>query len=202
MKQPKAVKEARITYFGWTDYSISSLEFIIKDLQEDYIPSTTDTIQRLEELRKKTIANSDRLEDPSSVINYIGFWVTLFQSFVYDLKRVLNEMPNGVEKKHIEIIRQIYKRSCHEEKDSYRGFKEDHIEKDLKDESLRPLLDEVCSVSGNLLGHNINLGSISKRLVTFIGSKPSKEKKPKTKRLVPFPAPPGTTWEDIEISFL
>jgi hypothetical protein len=195
--------EKRITYFGWTDYSIASLDLIIEDLREDYLPSIADTIKRLEELKGETVRNSDRIDDADSILNYIGIWTTIFQSFADDLKRTLNEMPRGVEKRHVDILKKIYERSVFEDKESNREFKREYIEKDMKDESLRPLIDEIYSVSGNQLVHNKNLGGMSQRLATYVGSRiPIAEKEPKAATIVPFHTSPGITWDGIEIRFL
>jgi hypothetical protein len=193
----------RITFFGFTDYSLASLELIIRDLQEGYLSVAIDSIKRLEELKGETKRNSDRLRDANSVVDYIEYCITLFQGFAYDFKRILNEMPSGVENKHLDIIKQIYERSRDEKEESYREFKKEHIERDLRDESLRPLLDEIFKISGNAMTYNRNLWDLGKRLTTFVGCRINiEERKSRTPIIVPFPAPPGITWDRIEIRFL
>ncbi|MFC2142691.1 hypothetical protein ACFLR7_07145 [Acidobacteriota bacterium] len=138
----------RITYFGWTDYSVASLELIIDDLKE-YLTSTEAAIKRLEGLEKDVEKSSRHLDDPDSIAGYIEFSRRLFESFKYDLNRVLDEIQYNVNEVHPEIIHSIYERSVYEEKESNRGFKSEHIVRDLKDESYRPLVDEIYETSGN-----------------------------------------------------
>lgn len=194
---------------GWTDYSIASFELIISDLEEDYLPPTIEARKKLEELKKEVKANFERLDEPEEIINYIECCIILFQSFEYDLKRVLNELSNGVENRHVDIIKQIWERSCYEEKYSNREFKNEHII-GLDDGPAHSLLSEIYSVSGNLLVHNKNLGDLSRRLKTFVGSRSLKKEKirpqePKPLRItpiIPFPTPKGTSWYDVSIRFL
>ncbi|HIH96132.1 MAG TPA: hypothetical protein HA348_01340 [Thermoplasmata archaeon] len=80
----------------------------------------------------------------------------------------------------------------------------------MKDESLRPLLDEIYSLTGNLLVQNKNLYSLNKRLKTFVGSKRNRQEtiiqddkeKLKVQKVIPFPTPPEITWQNITIQFL
>lgn len=155
---------------GIQDYTGVSLKNIIADLKEWY-SITGDVIRRLENLKKKVEANFERLEDADSIIEYIDYCILLFQGYEADFKRILDEIVYRVEKRHIEIINQIFESSRNEEKYHNREFKREHIAKKLKDESLRPLLGEIYSLCGNLLLHNINLINLNRRLQTFIGSK-------------------------------
>lgn len=203
--------ENRITYFGWTDYSVASLELIISDLKEDFLAFTRDTIEKLGELKNEVTDNYERLDDPEEILGYIEFCIPLFKSFEYDFKRILDEIPQGVKDKHIDIISQIHERCCHEDKISALGFKEEHIARNLKDESLRPLIDEIYIVTRDLTYRNKTLLlSMSKRLKTFIGVKQNgqeiiiqdEKKKQQVHKLIPFSAPPGTSWQDVTIQFL
>lgn len=202
--------ENRITYFGWTDYTVASLELIISDLKKDFYTLTRERIEKLGEIKKEVMDNYKRLDDPEEIIGYIEFFITLFKSFEYDFKRILDEIPQGIETKHIDIINQIHKRCRHEDKISALGFKEEHIAKELKDESLRPLLDEIYIVTRDSTSRNkVLLPHLSKRLKTFIGSKPNgqeiirqdEKKKPRVHKVIPFTTPPGTSWQDITIHF-
>ena len=198
------MSKRRLTVIGgWTDYSVASLELIISDLEEDYLPHTVEDRKKLEELKKEVKATFERLDKPEEIINYIECYIILFQSFEYDLKRVLNELSHGVENRHVDIVKQIWERSCYEEKYSNREFKNEHII-GLDDGLAHSLLSEIYSVSGNLLVHNKNLGDLSTRLKTFVGSgRRKKEISAKDKKkIMPFPSPTGTTWHDVSIHFL
>lgn len=204
------MSKRRLTVIGgWTDYSVASLELIISDLEKHYFAFVVETRNTLEELKKQVIANFERLDDHEGIINYIEYCIILFQSFEYDLKRVLNELSKGVENRHVDIIKQIWERSCHDEYHTIE-FKNEYIAKDMKDESMRPLLDDIYGKSRDQLVHNKNLGDLSRRLKTFVGSRSFKKEEirlqePKPLRItpiIPFPTPKGTSWFDVSIRFL
>ena len=198
------MEEDRITYVGWTDYSVASLELIVSDLKKDFHAKTVESIERLGELKKEVMDNFDRLDDPDEIIGYIEFCIRLFKSFEYDFKRILDEIPQGIQEKHIDIIKQIHERCRHEDKISVLGFKRDHIVRKMKDESLRYLVDEIYIVTRNITYDNkVLLFSLSNRLRTFIGSKPSEEDKKKPKKYAkrPFPTPPEALWDKLYLTF-
>lgn len=202
------MEKKRITVYGSIDYSVARLEDIISDLEEEYLYFTRKAIKKLQECKKKTKDNFKSLDKPDDIINYIDYFITIFQSFEYDINRLLAEMPDGIENTHIDIINQICVRYRHDEIHAVE-FKREHIERSLKDESLRPLIDDIYSESRNLLVKNKNLGSLSKRLQTFIGSRslrkekirPQERKPLRITPIMPFPAPKGTSWYDVSICF-
>ena len=73
----------RINIQGIQDYTGENLKNIIADLKEWY-SITRDAIHRLENLKKKVEANFERLEDTDSIIEYIDYYVSLFQGFEAD----------------------------------------------------------------------------------------------------------------------
>ncbi len=101
------MEEKRITFFGFTDYSGNSLEFIIDDFKNNYLYKTRKAIQRLHELDKEVHENYGRLEEPDEVRNHIVCMIARFEGFEYDFTRLLTEIPHGVENRHINIINQI-----------------------------------------------------------------------------------------------
>jgi len=155
---------------GLRDYTGVSLQDIITDL-EDWHYKTGEVIRSLKELKVETEINAERLEDVESIIGYIDYCEDLFQGYESDFKRILDEISERVEDRHIESLQQIFKSSRDEEKSHNREFKREHFAKTLKDESMRPLLSEIYCLTGNQLLHNINLNSLSQRLKTFVGRK-------------------------------
>jgi len=168
--------ERRINIQGIQDYTGVSLEDIIEDLK-NWHSYTGETILRLKELKKEAQANFERLEEAEEIIEYISYCIILFQGYKADFKRLLDDIIQGVEERHVEIVKQIFESSRDEERYHNREFKREHIAKELKDESLRPLLDEIYSLVGGELLYNINLHNLSRRLQTFVGSTVSFKKK-------------------------
>lgn len=201
--------ENRITFYGWIDHSVETLEEIIEDLKNVYLFYTVEAIQKLKVFKKKATDSSEHLENAEEIVGYIGYCIKLFQSFEYDFKRLLNEIPQGVENRHIDIVNQIYERSCIDDKSQAREFKKEHLQKDLKDESLRPLLSEIYKVSREIFTGNKNLGSLKERLKTFVGAEglieeisiPTKGKSKEPKLIVPLEMPEEARWQDIMIKF-
>lgn len=204
------MKKNRITFFGWVDYSVATFEQIIEGLHNDYFVFTGNALRKLNKLKEKVRTNFKSLEDAGEIIDYIDYFIILFNSFIYDFERLLTEVPKKLEDRHIDIIEHIYKRSRSDEKNIALEFKREHIIKKLKDESLRPLLDEIYVQSRGLLLRYKNLFSLSKRLRTFISSRikeesipvHEEEKKARIQAISPFPAPSGASWGDITIRFL
>ncbi len=164
------MEKGRYNIQGMRDYTGVSLEDIISDLK-DWYHKTVVVIKRLKELRVEAETNAERLEDVESTIGYIDYCEDLFQGYESDFKRTLDEIREGVEDRHIESLHQIFKSSRDEEKLHNREFKREHLAKTLKDESIRPLLSEIYSLTGNQLIHNINLYALGQRLKTFVGRK-------------------------------
>ena len=133
------MNEKRITFFGWIDYSVSTLEEIIKDLNDEYLQFTTASLEKLEKLKEEIQINFKSIEEADEIINYLDYCILLFEGFEYDYRRLLCEIPKGLENRHIDIIEHIYKRSRSDEKNQALGFKREHLNKELKDESFRPL---------------------------------------------------------------
>lgn len=171
------MKKGRFNIQGLRDYTGVSLEDIIADLRK-WHSLTGVVIRRLIELKDEIKSNLERLEDADSIIGYIDYFIDLFQGYETDFKRIVDEIGHRVEEKHIKIINQIFESSRNEEKLHSRGFKREHIAKNLKDESLRPLLDEIYIIFEDLLLRNINLSSLSRRLQTFIGNNVYRKKLP------------------------
>lgn len=159
--------KGRYNIQGFRDYTGVSLSDIISDLK-GWLSTTSIVLKRLRELKMEAEANSQRLEDSDSIIGYIEYSIDLFEGFEADYRRILKEVKGGVEEKHIEILKQISETSRNERLYN-REFKNEHIVKTLKDESMRPLLDKIYEQAGNLLFHNLNLNSLSQRLRTYVG---------------------------------
>ena len=72
---------------------------------------------------------------------------------------------------HVETISQIFE-SIRIEEHHCVDFKNEHINRTLKDESKRPLLDEIYEVTRGLMIDYKDLSNVRRRLTTFVETKP------------------------------
>jgi len=200
------------TLQGFRDYRGVPLKDIIEDLKE-FEGNTNQAITKLVELYTEAKRNKNKLDDPESIINYIDSFLSIFKGFKNDFNRVVYLLEKEpVKEKHLDIINQIYESSVYENKYTAKEFKREHISRKLKDESIRPLLNDIYSLTGNATFHNWILIDLNKRLRTYLGESinqeafPNKEKDRKSDSLPKpndtFPTPKGAKWEDVRITFL
>lgn len=154
---------------GGTDYTGVSLEDIFDHFKE-WRESTNALIRKLAGLKSKAIKNKNNIDHVDDIIDFIDLSIDLFGRFLSDWDRLLAEIPEGVTEAHIEMISQIVKRSEYHEKTCV-NFKHDHIEKDLRDESMRPLLDDIYAETRGEIINYTDLYNVIPRLQTYLGSK-------------------------------
>jgi len=162
----------RSIFRGGTDYTGVSLEDIYEHLKE-WRDSTETLIQKLNEYKSQTNENRTKIDHANDVIDFIDVSIDLFNRFLSDYDRLLAEIPCGVTEAHIEILSQIISGSEYHEKYCVE-FKYDHTEKSLRDESMRPMLDNIYAETRNEIINYSDLHNVIPRLKTYIGSKPIK----------------------------
>jgi len=154
---------------GGTDYTGVSLEDIYDHFRE-WRESTNILIKKLTGFKSEAIQNKKNIDHIHDIIDFIDLSVDLFGRFLSEWDRLLAEIPRGVTEAHIEILSQIIGRSEFHEKSCVQ-FKRDHIEKSLRDESMRPLLDHIYAETRNEIINYSDLYNVIPRLKTYVGSK-------------------------------
>lgn len=165
----------RSAFRGGTDYTGVSLEDIYEHLRE-WRDSTQALIQKLTECKSQATENKNKLDHAEDINDFIDISIDLFKRFLPDYDRLLAEIPRGVKEAHIEILAQIVSRSEFHEDYCVR-FKKQHIEKSLRDESMRPLLDDIYAETRNEIINYADLHNVIPRLKTYVGSKLKQEEK-------------------------
>jgi diguanylate cyclase (GGDEF)-like protein len=132
---------------------------------------TARCIEELRRLDREVGRCGERLDWPDDIRNYIAFFIDLLGRYASDFDRLLTEMPRSVTNAHVEMVQQIYESASYEENHCI-TFKREHIERSLKDEELRSLVDEVYSQSRSMLNDYRDLSNVVSRLRTFIGTTP------------------------------
>jgi hypothetical protein len=154
---------------GGTDYTGVSLADIYEHLR-GWRESTNELIQKLAKYKSQVIAEKNKIDYTDDIIDFIEVSTDLFSRFLSDYDRLLAGMPRGVEQAHIEIISQIVRRSEYHEEVCVQ-FKRDHIAKTLRDESMRPLLDDIyAETRGEIINYS-DLHNVIPRLKTYLGCK-------------------------------
>lgn len=160
---------------GGTDYTGVSLQDIYEHLKE-WRESTKKLLQNINEYKSKVIQNKQNIDRTHNIINFIDISIDLFNRFLSDFDRLLTEIPIQVTDSHIEIISQMYRRSEFHEQ-SCVNFKYDHIEKSLRDESMRRLLDNIYADTRDEIVNYSDLSNVMPRLRTYIGTGLKKSKR-------------------------
>jgi pyrimidine deaminase RibD-like protein len=168
MSKSLPVNNSRALFAGMTDYTGIPLEIILSHL-EKWRNNSTSTVDTLNRLENQVLACEDRLDFPREILEYISFFRDLFSRYAADFDRLLNELPNGVTSAHVELLQQLYKSAVFEERLCIR-FKKEHIERRLKEESLRGLIDRIYAESRDMLIDCKDLSNLAPRLTTFVGT--------------------------------
>ncbi len=164
----------RSSLAGMTDYTGAPMSVILSHLR-GWRTATADTIENLRAFRGKVERERKKLHSPEDILSYIQYFISLFERYLGDFERLLNELPNGVSSAHVEIVQQMYSSSKYEEQVCI-NFKHEHIERSLKDERLRGLIDDIYGESRQMLIDCRDLSNLTPRLRTFVGTIPRIEK--------------------------
>lgn len=201
----------RFNIAGVRDYTGVSLEEIIADIRF-VLTKTKDLTSCIRNLEKEVESNHAKLDDPDGILGVIQYHISLFDDYSRDLLRLSEELPNGVEARHLTIIENLRQNAAHNWDGMIKAFKKDHIIGTLKDEGLRPLLDEIySSIRQHLLDVRL-LCALKDQLATYISLIPVREstaeqanktvKAPNRNMVEPLNIPSGTEWKDISIRFI
>lgn len=152
---------------GMTDYTGVPFDTILAHLR-DWKDETGRCLETLRQLRGDAEKHRAQLDAPDDVIAYINLMIDLFTRYLCDFESLVAELPYSVTEAHIEIIRQINASASAEETHCIR-FKRNNIERQLKDESLRTLLDKIYRNSKSMMIDYQDLSNLVPRLSTFVG---------------------------------
>ena len=151
---------------GDTDYAGTTLSDIQSNLS-DWKKDAEDTIDELYVLRNQVNENSDQVDRYADVVDFIHLIVEELEKFLVDFDRLLGELPFSVETRHPELVKQLARRNRELEWVCL-DFKNEHINRQLKDENFRFLLDQIYKQSRSQLLDFRDLSNLAERLNTFI----------------------------------
>lgn len=146
------------------------MDVILSHLR-DWRDNTVGSIKELKRLKGEVEAHQERIDEPKDILDYINYFLDLFTRYVGDFKRLLTELPRSVSDAHVQLVRQIFDSASREDRLCV-IFKSEHIERGLKDEGLRWLVDRIYSESRSMLIDYRDLSNLVSRLRTFVGTTP------------------------------
>lgn len=155
---------------GMTDYTGVSMSVILAHIR-DWRDETAKCVEALSRLQEEVGRHSGQLDQPDEIAAYVRFFIDLLERYSGDFDRLLTELPRFVTDAHVEIVQQTYRSASHEEQHCVR-FNRDHIGRQLKDEKLRWLVDDIYKESRSMLIDYQDLSNLVPRLLTFVGTMP------------------------------
>jgi len=195
----------RHTLLG-TDYDGLDFPGILDELA-NIISSFDETAKNLIPLKRMIEQNENIFLNPEELFDRLNYCSSLFSDFKLDLERIREEVPAGIQERHLECIKQIVERYI-AERSLTRDFIKELFDVGLRNDPKRLSL-EIADEIRNVLYAQFSevrgkLSSLRRRMKVFLGRKPDyKVAKSVTNRtLIPFPAKPGTKWSQVSIRFL
>ena len=125
------------------------------------------TLEQLESYRQQVEIRRAQLENPQAVAEYIAFFVDVVGRAVTECERIAGELPAGIERGHIESLRQVASTSAAEQRRCLL-FRDKCINKPLPHESLRPLLNDISITTRDQLTAFRDFESAADRLEALI----------------------------------
>lgn len=194
------------TIQGIRVYVTASLEECIEGII-DLISASKRLRDHLIDYKKIVIKKKTRFEDPDAVLEFICTQSDLFAQYELEMLRIVNSYKNKVTEINIASLNTLIE-YINIEKVSVKYFKRDYINKDLEDERIRPILDEI---DGRIRGHYFALTElidILSRVKLLIGTSPEEKKEikenitPKFKNISAMEVSGKLSWADIHIKFI
>jgi hypothetical protein len=147
-----------------------SLDDIIEQLQRSWT-DTLDTIELLRSSRQQVEEHAKQLEGPGAALEYIDFFLEFFTGAAASLERTSAELPRGLTRVHLDLLRQIASNASIEQRRCVM-FRDKWINKPLPDEQMRPLLNQLSTDSRDQLAAYRRLNNAAVSLETLAGPEP------------------------------
>ena len=130
--------------------------------------NTLETIESLRTARQGVEEKAGEFESHDAALEYIVFFVDLFGRAAADLERVVAEVPQGVQRAHIDMLRQIASNAAAEQRRCLL-FRDKWISRPLPYEQIRPLLNQIATATRDQLGDYGELNLAAARLEELVG---------------------------------
>jgi hypothetical protein len=137
--------------------------------------STLETVGALRALRLRTEEAAPRLENPKAVLEYIDFFVDLFARIASELDRAAADLEGGGPPGDPDGLRQIASNAAVEQRRCL-SFRDKWINRPLPYEQVRPLLNEISTITRDQLADYHDLTEAAARLQALAPPPPSSDR--------------------------
>jgi hypothetical protein len=137
------------------------------------------TLELLHGYRQQVNENASALENPNAVIEYLDFFSDLVNRAAEECQRMAAELSEGVTRAHVDALRQLASNSAAEQRRCL-TFRDKWINKPLRDERMRPLLNEISVTTRDQLTAFRDLNEVAARLEELM--KPASAPAPENKK--------------------
>lgn len=149
---------------------MTELDDILEHLRRTRSESL-ETIDLLKASRLKVEEQASQLESPKAVLEYIDAFTKMFDDTAAELERVLEELPDGVKREHLDALRQIASNGAAEQRRCL-IFRDKWINRPLPYEQVRGLLNQISVDSRDQLTGYRSLNHAVERLQKLAGPEP------------------------------
>ena len=150
-----------------SDEGTLSLDDILQHLRA-WQANTLETTESLRALRPRIGENARQLESPEAAVEYMDLFVDLFDRAAADLDRIVTELPQGVQRTHLDTLRQIASNAAAEQRRCLM-FRDKWINRPLPYEQMRPLLSQIATDTRDQLEDYRELNVAAERLEGLAG---------------------------------
>jgi len=151
-----------------TEESAAPLDGILQLLRQ-FRTGAMETSDLLRSSRLVVESNTKQLENPKAVLEYVDFFLDLIGRTVADLDRLAAELPERVERAHLELLRQLANNAAAEQRRCL-IFRDKWINKPLPYEQMRSVLNQISTDSRDQLTEYKNLLGAADRLEVLAGA--------------------------------
>jgi hypothetical protein len=144
------------------------VESVIDQLGQRRADAMT-TLELLDGYRQQVETQSADLENPQAVSEYVAFFIELIGHAVAECERIAGELPSGIQRAHIEVLHQIG-RSAVDEQRRCLFFRDKCINRPLRHERMRPLLNDISITTRDQLTAFRDLNTAAERLESLLAT--------------------------------
>lgn len=145
---------------------MNAIDPTVNEVIEQLAQRRTDaqnTLELLRAQRDRVEAEQAFLENPQVVREYLDFFLGAIAEVVAEIERISAELPEGVRRAHIDVLRQIAS-NCRVEQRRCLVFRDKCINRPLSHEKMRPLLNDISVTTRDQLTAFFDLGNAASRL--------------------------------------
>ena len=121
------------------------------------------TLELLRGYREQVEADSNALENPRAVLEYIDFFNGLVSRTISECERIAAGLRQGISQADLDLLRQIASNAAAEQRRCLM-FRDKCINRPLPDERMRPLLNEISVTTRDQLTAFRDLNGIAEKL--------------------------------------